>query len=336
MKQKIYNYFDNYTTIKFEKFENFDPIVNVKDNFDLLRIKEGHSSRSKSDTYYTDHEHVLRTHTSAHQNELLAQGKSSFLVCGDVYRKDEVDRFHYPVFHQLEGVHLCTDDDPDPNTSLKRTLAGLIEYLFPGKEYRFKDDYFPFTEPSYEIEVLFGEKWLEILGSGVIHTEILEYHGIKQIGWAFGLGLERLCMILYNITDIRLFHTSDQRFYNQFENKTFSDQIEFKPYSKVLPVIKDISFWLLDGVEGTCCDFEWTKKNNFFELVRTIFNDDVESVEFCDKFFHRKHNRYSNTYRLTFSCSDVEFKDQALFSKMCDEQMEHLRQAVLDLNVELR
>lgn len=117
IKERIYRYFQGFKT-----FDELSEVVSVEDNFDLLLIPKDHPSRSRSDTYYLTPDTVLRTHTSAHQNELLARGETQFLVTGDVYRRDEIDRFHYPVFHQMEGVKLV---DGDAEQDLKTTLTGL-------------------------------------------------------------------------------------------------------------------------------------------------------------------------------------------------------------------
>jgi len=138
-------------------FDNLSPIVDVSDNFDKLLIPKNHPARSKSDTYYITDEKVLRTQISAHQNELLEKGYKSFLVTGDVYRKDEINTTHYPIFHQMELLTLI-EDDIDPEKELKNLLSGLVEYLFPNCKYKYNDDYFPFTNPSYEIEVEYNGK----------------------------------------------------------------------------------------------------------------------------------------------------------------------------------
>jgi phenylalanyl-tRNA synthetase alpha chain len=171
IKERIYKYFDTFE-LKFSKFDDLSHFVSTTDNFDLLLIPKDHPSRSRSDTYYVNDLTVLRTHTSCHQNQLLSQGEERFLVTGDVYRKDEIDKFHFPVFHQMEGVCILEcSDSTDTSEDLKRMLTGLVNYLFPGKQHRFNDDYFPFTNPSYEVEVLLGDKWVEILGCGVYSTK---------------------------------------------------------------------------------------------------------------------------------------------------------------------
>ena len=311
-------------------YDDLSPFVSVKNNFDLLRIPLQHPSRSRSDTYYVDNETVLRTHTSAHQNELFERGYKSFIVTGDVYRKDEVDRYHYPVFHQMECVHIV-DDDIDLEVDLKSTLSGLIEHLFPGKEYRFNSDYFPFTEPSFEMEVKFGDKWLEILGCGIIHTDILNTHGINK-GWAFGFGLERIAMILFNIPDIRLFWTNDDKFTSQFKE---GQLVEFKPYSKLDPIDRDISFWIpeVDIIDTEYC--VWNNLNEFYQLVREVCGDNIENITLYDKFFHTKKLKYSHTFRLKFT-PNVDSFNPTEFKKYVDSNMDVLRQKMPDLSVELR
>jgi phenylalanyl-tRNA synthetase alpha chain len=127
---------------------------------------------------------------------------------------------------------------------LKELLTGLAKHLFGDVEMRWREDYFPFTEPSFELEVLFQEQWLEVLGCGVVHPEVLQAAGLRPEeveGWAFGLGLERLAMVLFGIPDIRLFWSSDERFVKQFRTGQLS---RFVPYSKYPLCYKDVSFWL--------------------------------------------------------------------------------------------
>ena len=182
VKQLIFDYFKTNVSSDYKTFDDLPPKVSVIDNFDSLLIPATHPARSKSDTYYFDDGTVLRTHTSAHQVELLKAGHRKFLVAGDVYRKDEIDRTHYPVFHQIEGV--CITSSNDVEGELKSILAGLVTHLFSNKEYRFGPDYFPFTHPSFEIEVRFGDRWLEILGYGVIQPAILKSANCPGTGWA--------------------------------------------------------------------------------------------------------------------------------------------------------
>lgn len=290
IKRKIYDFFGNH----FKKFDDLSPIVHIEDNFDSLLIPKDHPARSLSDTYYKDENHVLRTQTSAHQTPLLKAGERQFLVTGDVYRKDDIDATHYPVFHQMEGVEVMGANvtKEEAEEALKRKLSGLIEYLFPGCEYRFNNDYFPFTEPSYEVEVMFNGKWMEVLGCGVVQPKILENCGLAgQQAWAFGLGLERLAMVLFKIPDIRYFWSLDERFIKQFAS---GEIIHFKPYSDYPAIVRDLSFWINP-------DFA---HNNFCEIVRETGGDLVESVTIEEEFTHPKTGRQSRLYRITYRSND--------------------------------
>ena len=125
---------------------------------------------------------------------------------------------------------------------LKRLLAGLATHLFGNVEMRWRDDYFPFTEPSFELDIYFQGEWMEVLGCGVIHREVMQNaNQPTKHGWAFGLGLERLAMVLFDIPDIRLFWSEDVRFTTQFEEGKIT---KFVPYSKYPMCYKDVSFWL--------------------------------------------------------------------------------------------
>ena len=146
----------------FECYDHLSEVVSLQENFDDLRIAPNHPSRRISDTYYIDEGHVLRTHTSAHQTTLLRQGVRQFLATGEVYRKDTIDRYHYPVFHQMEAIRIVNHDQPLED--LIQTLSGLIEHVLPGVEYRILDDSFPFTDPSIQVEAKWGDEWVELLG----------------------------------------------------------------------------------------------------------------------------------------------------------------------------
>lgn len=302
----IYCYFGE----SYAKFDDLSPYVSVEDNFDKLLIPTNHPARSPSDTYYLNETMVLRTHTSAHQSNLLSKGYTKFLVTGDVYRKDEIDKSHYPVFHQMEGV--CVVDGDDAESQLKSTLAGLVQHLFPDCEYRLNNDYFPFTKPSFEIEVRYENKWLEILGCGIVQPAIMINCGLNgKQAWAFGLGLERLAMILFGISDIRYFWCKDELFLNQF---TSYDIVQFKPYSKLASLTKDISFWIDKNqiVDGN--PIKWSSENDFYQLCREICNDMIEKVELFDEFCHPKTGAYSRAYHIVYSCPNVitnpsEFND---------------------------
>ena len=300
----------------FQFFDNMSPVVTTKACFDDLLTPKDHISRSLSDTYYVspDEGLVLRTHTSAHQNELMKAGHRSFLATGDVYRRDEIDSSHYPCFHQMEGVHIFdpTELPGDPQSQesiehveahLKETLEGLVGVLFgPDCETRWVDAYFPFTDPSIELEVYFNGDWLEVLGCGVVQSQILKNCELGHTdGWAFGLGLERLAMVLFDIPDIRLFWSEDDRFLSQFQaNKVTT----FKPFSKYPPCYKDVSFWLP-------AEFH---ENDLYEQIRSVGGDIVEDVKCIDEFEHPKTKKSSKAYRITYrhmsrTLTDIEVDD---------------------------
>jgi phenylalanyl-tRNA synthetase alpha chain len=301
IKRKIYEYFGE----EFMKFDHLKPEVDVTENFDKLLIPQDHPARATSDTYYVDEKTVLRTHTSAHQNELLNKGYKKFLVTGDVYRKDEIDSSHYPVFHQMEGVCIV-EEGKDVQEEFLKVLDGLVNHLFPGCEYRINEDYFPFTDPSLEIEVKFNGEWLEIMGGGIVQNQILNNCGIEdKKAWAFGLGLERLAMILFKIPDIRYFWTTDERFIKQFKSGKI---VEFKEYSKYPPCHKDVAFWLNENYNY----------NNFCEIVRESGGDIVEEIEKIDDFTHPKTNKTSHCYRITYRSNDRSLTNEEV-DKIQDE-----------------
>ncbi len=190
-------------------------------NFDLLNIKESHPARQMHDTFYVENKkNVLRTHTSPVQirGMLKREPPLAFISGGKVYRKDD-DSTHLPMFHQVEGILV----DKDINfTQLKDLIYKIIFNLFgPGIELRFRPSYFPFTEPSAEVDILSDDgKWLEILGCGIVNPIVLENCNInskKYSGLAFGIGVERIAMLKYGVNDIRDFYRSNIDFLNQFK-----------------------------------------------------------------------------------------------------------------------
>ncbi len=202
-------------------------------NFDKLNAGEGHPSRDWSDTFYfdTDSRVMLRSQTSPMQVRAMEtmQLPIRIIAPGRVYRKDEVDATHSPMFHQVEGMVI---DKGVTMADLKGTLNAVMEELFgKGTVTRFRPHHFPFTEPSCEMDVQChkcggkgcptckGEGWIEVLGAGMIHPRVLEMSGIdseEYTGWAFGMGLERLAMRRFKISDLRLIFENDVRFLEQF------------------------------------------------------------------------------------------------------------------------
>ena len=190
-------------------------------NFDMLNIKKSHPARQMHDTFYVNNKsHVLRTHTSPVQIRGMLEKNPpfAFISGGKVYRKDD-DATHLPMFHQVEGIYV----DKDVSFSqLKNLIYKIITSLFGSDtEIRFRPSYFPFTEPSAEVDILSNEgKWLEILGFGIVNPVVLKNCNIntnKYSGLAFGLGVERIAMLKYGVKDIREFYKSNLDFLNQFK-----------------------------------------------------------------------------------------------------------------------
>ena len=202
-------------------------------NFDKLNAGEGHPSRDWSDTFYFDKDSrvMLRSQTSPMQVRAMETMELPIRIIapGRVYRKDEVDATHSPMFHQVEGMVI---DKGVTMADLKGTLNTVVEMLYgKGTKTRFRPHHFPFTEPSCEMDVQChkcggvgcptckGEGWIELLGAGMIHPKVLKMSGIDPevwSGWAFGIGLERTAMRRFKIADLRLIFENDVRFLEQF------------------------------------------------------------------------------------------------------------------------
>ena len=184
-------------------------------NFEALNIPKNHPARDEQDTFYINGEILLRTQTSPMQVRTMEKGKLPIrMVCpGAVYRSDEVDATHSPVFHQMEGLVV---DKNITMGDLKGALITFARELFgEDVKVRFRPHHFPFTEPSIEIDMKWhGDKWLEIMGAGMVHPDVLRNCGIDPDvyqGFAFGFGWDRLAMLKYNLPDIRKFYDGDIR-----------------------------------------------------------------------------------------------------------------------------
>jgi phenylalanyl-tRNA synthetase alpha chain len=190
-------------------------------NFDMLNIKKSHPARQMHDTFYVENKNnVLRTHTSPVQIRSMLKSKPpiAFTSAGKVYRKDD-DATHLPMFHQVEGILV---DESVTFSNLKDLIHKILHELFGDNvEIRFRPSYFPFTEPSAEVDILSDSgNWLEILGCGVVNPIVLENCNIdsnKYSGLAFGLGVERIAMLKYGVNDIREFYKSNLDFLAQFK-----------------------------------------------------------------------------------------------------------------------
>ncbi|KUI73972.1 Phenylalanine--tRNA ligase, mitochondrial [Cytospora mali] len=355
----------------YKYYNDFHPVVSVEENFDSLGFPADHPGRARSDTYYINESTLLRTHTSAHEAAIFkANVSDGYLISADVYRRDEVDRSHYPVFHQMEGARLWDRarasggdlaaavwadverlpkhdmkvEDPNPPSHpernplqtehhspaeaeaiaahLKRSLELMVVEIFTRAKKaaaladpNYKDEplrvrwveaYFPFTSPSWELEVYYAGDWLEVLGCGVTQQSMYINAGQpQQLGWAFGIGLERIAMLLFNIPDIRLFWSKDQRFLGQFTGA--SDNLDlvkrFVPFSRHPECYKDVSFWLRStsaaggNTKANVHDFH---ENDAMEVIRSVAGDVVEDVKLVDEFTHPKTGRKSMCYRINY------------------------------------
>ncbi|KAM7534401.1 hypothetical protein Aperf_G00000111901 [Anoplocephala perfoliata] len=337
----------------FSVHDSISPVVSTFQNFDSLLVRPDHVSRRPTDTYYLNQNTCLRSHTSAHEMELIKSGLNAFVTVGDVYRRDDIDALHYPAFHQLEGVRLYSREELFKGVVLPNGSSKLFEYETPavldplseavpssdlpegrqprhtleaarhlelqlksvleelaihlfGKEtpMRWVPAYFPFTHPSFELEVQTGvvtgndtDGWTEMLGCGILRQEILDHSGASdKAGYAFGLGLERWAMKLYGIPDIRLFWSKDEGFLHQFKVNDINKPITYKAVSSFPPCPLDISFWLPDTSKTSHLEFE----RDFYEIVREAAGDLAEQVTLIDRFEDVKRNRVSLCYHIVY------------------------------------
>ena len=187
-------------------------------NFSALNIPEHHPARDMQDTFYLGEDRLLRTHTSPVQIRHLEANPPPVRVIapGRVYRRDAVDATHSPVFHQVEVLAL---DEGLDFSHLRGTVTTFLQQFFGDLPVRFRASYFPFTEPSAEVDVQWRGRWLEVMGCGMVDPAVLEGLGLdpeRWSGFAAGLGVERFCMVRHGIDDIRRLYTSDLRFLEQF------------------------------------------------------------------------------------------------------------------------
>ncbi len=295
-----------------EQFKDFDiidipEIVPASASFDLFNFPPEHPARSKSDTYYVDEENILRTHTTVmwyyyfQQPEIRAKIADNkplgVLSYGKVYRKDEIDRNHMNIFHQMDGLYLHpTSERTITQDDLKEVLANVVKAAFgPDIKYRFNDDTFPYTHSSLEMEVDKDDQWVEVLGAGLVNPEVLKRLDVdpeQYNGWAFGFGLERLAIIGMELPDIRLLWSEDERVKKQLHLGQ-----KFEAVSKYPPIIRDISFIVKNTFEP----------NNYFDLIRDIGGDLVEEVQLMDKYENAEKfgaDRVSYTYRVLYRSPD--------------------------------
>ena len=298
--------------------------------FDLFDFPRDHPARSKSDSYFIDETHVLRTHTTvmwyywlqeASVQKKLAEGRAvGALSHGKVYRKDEIDRRHMNVFHQIDGWYLTRKEEKIITIAdLQKVLADIATAAFgPEVKYRFNPDVFPYTDPSLEMEIDKDGNgtWVEVLGAGVVKGSVLDNLGVdssKWNGWAFGFGLERLAIISMELPDIRLLWSEDERVKRQLALGT-----KFKDVSKYPPITRDISFVVPKGFVP----------NTYFDLVRDVCGDLVEEVKLIDTYENADKlgaARVSYAYRVTYRSIE-----RTLTSEEVNALHERLAQATKD------
>ncbi|KAK4945004.1 phenylalanyl-tRNA synthetase alpha subunit, mitochondrial [Elasticomyces elasticus] len=393
-------------------------VVTVDQNFDSLGFTPDHPGRSRTDTYYINKDTLLRTHTSAHEVDIFSENSTDgWTLSADVYRRDAVDKSHYPIFHQMEGAltwdrssfdspQACLDaikqsfdklpkhdlavEDPNPpfhkernplqekyhsaaeaelvGAHLKRSLEDMVVTIFAAADkaltaseqavgcekeplkVRWVEAFFPHTSPSWEMEVWWRGDWLEVLGCGVIDQPLLiRADQPNRIGWAFGIGLERIAMLLFGIPDIRLFWSKDARFLKQFNE---SEPIKrFQPFSKHPSAPRDVAFWLPKSSKeaivaettssGTSAPSSAGGRqtepsrdvmsepafheNDLMEIARTIAGDTVEDVRLIDDFTHPKTSRRSLCYRVEYRSLERTLTTEevnAMHEKVCGEMVE--------------
>jgi len=378
---------------RFPGFQNHNTlpgVVTVQQNFDSLGFAADHPGRNRTDTYYINQDTLLRTHTSAHEVDVFrANTSNGYTISADVYRRDAVDRSHYPIFHQMEGAltwnrnafkstadcveaitasfhqlpkHDLVVEDPNPPfhptrnplqkdhhseteaeiiaAHLKRSLEDVVVAIFTEADkalaaagqgsqaeqeplkVRWVEAFFPHTSPSWEMEVWWRGDWLEVLGCGVIDQPLLIRAGVPdRVGWAFGVGLERIAMLLFGIPDIRLFWSKDQRFLGQFDESKPTKR--FQPFSKHPAAPRDVAFWLPSTGAPVVADTPAGQsstpspaggqptepntsmppvfhENDLMEVVRNTAGDSVEDVTLIDSFKHPKTGKQSLCYRITY------------------------------------
>ena len=296
--------------IKLPRFKDFDlvdfpRIVTVKENFDLLNAPQDHPSRRETDTYYLDDTHILRPHTTAMWpfylgdkailEKLEKQGWLGALSAGIVFRKDEIDKTHFPAFHQIDGLYICRKDQKIiTQKDLEEVQIDISKSIFDKdlEEWKFAIDSFPFTDPSVEMNIKVRGQWMEVTGAGLVHTQVLKNFGLDPEvynGWAFGFGIDRLAMVKMGIPDIRILWSDDPRITSQF--KDINSQ--YKEVSKYPETSRDISFVIDKNIN----------LNNYYEIVRDCAENLIEEVKILDSYENEEKfgkDKKSYTFRIVY------------------------------------
>ncbi len=295
------------TVMKLPRFADFDviefpKIVTVEENFDVLNTPKDHPSRRETDTYYINDKDMLRTQMTVMwpyylryegiKEKLEKAEHLALMSTGIVFRKDEIDRKHFPAFHQIDFLYICKKDQRViTQKDLEEVQADAVKSIFGNIEFRFLVDSFPFTDPSIQIEINWQGQWMEITGAGLVHTQVLKNFGLDPEiynGWAFAFGIERLAMIKMEIPDIRIFWSDDPRITSQFKDINS----KYKEVSKYPAVVRDISFVIDKNIN----------LNNYYELVRDVAENLIEQVELVDQYENEEKwpGKKSYTFRIVY------------------------------------
>jgi len=321
----------------FKDFDRVDvpEVVPMDVAFDLFDFADDHPARSHSDTYFADETHILRPHTtvmwyyyltSEPIKKRLAAGEDiGVFSFGKVYRKDEIDKTHMNVFHQIDGLYLCPKKKKTLQLQdLQDVEEKAVKSVFGADiAYRFHEETFPYTHPSTEIEIQKGENWIEILGSGVVKGSVLEKLGVDPgvyNAWAFGFGLERWAIISMELPDIRLLWSHDPRVTKQLHlGQTY------KEVSKYPAVVRDISFVVSDTFVP----------NDYFDLIReTVGEEMAEEVKLIDTYQDAKKfgsGKISYAYRIVYRSRERTLTNaevDALHKKLESATAEHYKAEV--------
>ena len=259
-------------------------IVTVQDDFDLLNTPKDHPSRRESDTYYLDQTYILRTQMTVmwpyyfRDKEVLEKlkrdGEVGSLSPGIVWRKDEIDRKHYPAFHQIDFLYVCRKDKRIITLKeLQDIQADAIKAIFGDIDFRFLVDTFPFTDPSTQAEINWNGNWIEITGAGLVHPNCLKNFDLDPEiynGYAGTFGLDRVAMIKMEIPDIRILWSDDPRITSQFKDINS----KYKEVSKYPEISRDISFVIDKNIN----------LNNYYEIVRDFAENLIEEVKLLDSY----------------------------------------------------
>ena len=310
-------------------------IVTIQDDFDLLNTPKDHPSRRESDTYYLDATHILRTQMTVmwpyyfRDKEVLERlkknGEVGSLSPGIVWRKDEIDRKHFPAFHQTDFLYVCRKDKRIITLKeLQDVQADAVRAIFGDIEFRFLVDTFPFTDPSTQVEINWNGNWIEITGAGLVHPNCLRNFGLDPEvynGYAGTFGLDRVAMIKMGIPDIRILWSDDPRITSQFKDINS----KFKEVSKYPETSRDISFIIDKNIN----------LNNYYEIVRDFAENLIEEVKLVDEYEDEKKfgkDKKSYTFRIVYRSPE-----RTLTSEEINKIQEEIRaKTAQDLNAVLR